>query len=345
MVKKSLYLQRCFDLARLGAGGASPNPVVGAVLVNNDRIIGEGFHQMYGAAHAEVNCLKSVAPHDQHLIKNSTLYISLEPCCIVGNTPACTEMIRKNGIKKVVYATVDPTSGVNGQSKKILENYGAHVEDGILQTEGNQLIRPRSVWINQKRPYIILKFAQSKDGFIGQKEKQVWLSNSYTKTLVHKWRSEVDAIIVGTNTAVLDNPKLTTRLYPGKNPLRIVLDKSKRLKKESNLLDNSTPTWVVTKEDHSASDQKNTTHLQMPFDQLLPSLNHELFKANKGILMVEGGAQLIDSYLKANLWDEARIFQTDVLLDSGIEAPKIDRKCAVSFPVKNNLVKYYFNNE
>ena len=207
MNDEELYIKRCFDLARLGKGKVSPNPLVGAVIVHENRVIGEGYHAAYGKAHAEVNAIESIKSEDKKLLKESIIYISLEPCCIHANTPPCTDLIIKNQIPKVVFSSIDRTPNVDGKSIEILEDAGCQVQLGILQSEGDQLCRFRNTFVAKKRPYIILKYAQSLDGFIGKKEESIWLTNSISKRLVHKWRSEADAIIIGTNTAEIDNPK------------------------------------------------------------------------------------------------------------------------------------------
>lgn len=338
------FMKRCFDLAKLGARTTSPNPMVGAVLVYDNRIIGEGFHQQYGSDHAEVNCINSVHVVDRPLIKDATLYISLEPCCIVGNTPACTDLIQKLGIKNVIYSSIDPTPGVNGNSKQLLEKTGTQVTEGIDYKKGDQIVRYRSVIARLSRPYIILKFARSADGFMGINDKQVWLSNSYTKTLSHKWRSEVDAIMVGTNTAKLDNPKLNNRLYFGKSPLRIVLDRKSRLSKDLHVMDKSNATWVISENDNTSSNEHNLEFIKMNFDEkLIPNILENLYKSNKGILLVEGGSQLLQSFVDLGLWDEARIFNTDVHLNEGVKAPRISGPIHKKWKLRNNEVYQIFN--
>ncbi|NJK84368.1 MAG: bifunctional diaminohydroxyphosphoribosylaminopyrimidine deaminase/5-amino-6-(5-phosphoribosylamino)uracil reductase RibD [Saprospiraceae bacterium] len=218
----TLFLQRCFDLARLGAGAVAPNPMVGAVVVHKGKIIGEGYHQKYGKAHAEVNAIDSIPSALKYLLPQSTLYVSLEPCCFFGNTPACTDLIIRSKIPKVVIAALDATPEVSGKGVAILKKHG--IEVVISGNEGNALVRPRTVFVQQNRPYLILKYAQTRDGFIGKPNERLIISNLYTQRLVHKWRSEVNAILVGTNTAVLDNPQLNNRLYFGQSPIRLLLD-------------------------------------------------------------------------------------------------------------------------
>ncbi|RMF32110.1 MAG: bifunctional diaminohydroxyphosphoribosylaminopyrimidine deaminase/5-amino-6-(5-phosphoribosylamino)uracil reductase RibD, partial [Bacteroidetes bacterium] len=224
-VSDEVFMRRCFDLARLGAGRVSPNPMVGAVLVYEGRIIGEGWHRRYGGAHAEVNALASVAPSDRALIRRSTLYVSLEPCCIHRKTPPCTNLILREGIPRVVVSCLDPTPEVNGRGLELLREGGVEVRVGVLEEEGRRLIRFREAFVRHGRPFVLLKFACSRDGFLGKPGEQIWISNPWTKRWVHRCRAAADAILVGTRTARTDNPQLTTRLFFGDSPLRIVLDR------------------------------------------------------------------------------------------------------------------------
>jgi diaminohydroxyphosphoribosylaminopyrimidine deaminase/5-amino-6-(5-phosphoribosylamino)uracil reductase len=219
------FMQRCFDLACLGAGATSPNPVVGAVIVHQNRIIGEGYHMAYGKAHAEVNAVRSIRAEDRHLLKQATLYVSLEPCNIHRNTPPCTLLILEESIPRVVVSTVDHTPGVDGSGLARLRAAGVEVTVGVLEKEGQRLSQARNTFITRHRPYILLKYAQSANGiFAPEDNRQLWLTNPYSKRLVHKWRSEASAILVGANTAIADNPRLNNRLYYGKSPVRVILD-------------------------------------------------------------------------------------------------------------------------
>lgn len=316
------YIRRTFQLAQLGAGNVSPNPMVGAVLVNNDRIIGEGYHQQHGQAHAEVNALKNVRAEDRHLIAQSTLYVSLEPCCIFGRTPPCTNLILDNEIPKVVISCLDLTPKVAGNGVQILRDAGVEVITGILEEEGLWLSRFRRTFVTQNRPHIILKFAQSQDGFLGKPDKQVWLTNTYSKRYVHKMRSKIDAILIGSNTARVDNPQLTNRLYIGKSPLRIVLNQNKDLSTNLNIFQTATPTWWINKKTDGQLANSNTQLVKIDFDEyLLPNLLQKLQAANITSLMIEGGAATLQHFIDANLWDEAQILTADTLLQNGIKAP------------------------
>jgi len=315
-------MRRCFDLARLGAGHVAPNPMVGAVLVHDDKIIGEGYHQKYGEAHAEVNAVRSVQAEHRRLIPKSTLYVSLEPCCIFGRTPPCTKLIIEHKIPKVVISCLDATPEVAGQGVKMLQDAGVEVQTGVLQAEGEELAGIRNTFAGHRRPFIILKYAQSQDGFMGIPGEQVWLSNPYSKRLVHKWRSEVSAILVGTNTAVVDDPQLTNRLFFGPSPLRIVLDRTGRLSPKSKLLDDASPTWVVTANAEALQQGQQTKIIELDFDaELLENLLNKLYEAKVSSLLVEGGRQTLDAFLQKNLWDEARILVSEKLLGKGIPAP------------------------
>ena len=330
-------MKRAFDLAMLGSGSVSPNPRVGAVIVHNNKIIGEGWYEKDGGSHAEVNAVNSVLPKHKKWLPKSTIYVSLEPCCIYGRTPPCTNLIIDEKIPKVVISSIDQTDGVNGNGLKQLRDNGVKISTGILEKEGTKISQYRNHFVSKKRPYVILKYAQSKDGFMAKKGEQVWLSNPFSKRLVHKWRSEIDAIIVGTNTARIDNPKLTNRYYFGKSPLRIVLDSNLTLSDELFLKDDSTPTWIITGQEKLPSNKKNTIYHYLPFDtQLFKSILQLLGAHGCTTLMVEGGAKLLQSVIKSELWDEIRILESNEYLDEGIKAPQIFTKVIDSI-LDNNL--------
>jgi diaminohydroxyphosphoribosylaminopyrimidine deaminase/5-amino-6-(5-phosphoribosylamino)uracil reductase len=330
------FMRRCFDLARLGAGSVSPNPMVGAVLVYEDKIIGEGWHKKFGEAHAEVNCLASVLPENQKLIAKSTLYCSLEPCFHFGKTPPCTDLILEKKIPRVVVANVDPNPLVAGKSLAKLRAAGVEVESGILEKEGHWLNRAFFTWITQKRPYIILKWAQAADGFMGRVGERTPISGPAALRLVHRWRSESDAILVGTATALADNPRLDVRFYFGKNPLRIVFDREGKIPPDFHLLDDSTETWVFGEERHFVIGRHFVIdpHLSGEFFErtkffptkgkvLITNLLEKLFEVNKAILLVEGGANVLSQFLGNDLWDEIRILENERRLGGGVAAPKV----------------------
>lgn len=339
-------MKRCFDLANLGAGSVSPNPMVGAVLVYKDRIIGEGFHEEYGKAHAEVNAVNSVQTKEKHLIKDATLYVSLEPCCIFGKTPPCTQLILDNKIKKVVIATLDKTPGVAGNGVKILEKAGIEVETNVLEKEGAYISRYRNTLVSKNRPYIILKFAKSSDGFMGNQKEQVWISNLFSKRYAHKGRSGIDAILIGTSTAKIDDPQLTNRYYFGKSPLRIVLDKDLKLSAQLKIYDDSVKTWIVTEQtenfQHSAF--KQTYFIQLSFDEnLLKKLMERLAEEKISSLLIEGGKYTLDSFLKLNLWDEAMVFRNKKMIYSGIKGPDVSGQMIDEYQIDDDELTFYSN--
>jgi diaminohydroxyphosphoribosylaminopyrimidine deaminase/5-amino-6-(5-phosphoribosylamino)uracil reductase len=315
------YMHRCFQLARLGAGSVSPNPMVGAVLVYEDRIIGEGWHRRYGEAHAEVNAVHSVAEADRHLIPRATLYCSLEPCFHFGKTPPCVDLILEQKIPRVVVSNTDPNPLVAGQSLHKLREAGVEVTEGVLEAEGFYLNRAFFTWIAKKRPHIILKWAQSADGFIARTGEQTAISGPLAKRLVHRWRSESDAILVGTTTALTDNPRLDSRLYFGKSPLRIALDFKAKIPLTACLLDDTLTTWIIgpARGDHF----KNTNFLEPGAENWIPELLQKLYEAKRAILLVEGGAHTLRQFLEAGWWDEIRLIENPQRLGSGVQAPEI----------------------
>lgn len=314
-----LFMRRCFDLAVLGQSAVAPNPMVGAVIVYQNRIIGEGWHQQYGGPHAEVHAIRS-AP--QHLLELSTLYCSLEPCHHYGKTPPCVDLIIAHKIPRVVIANTDPNPLVAGQSIRKMRELGIEVITGILEEEGKQLNRTFFTWITQKRPYIILKWAQSADGYLGKLGERTAITGPVTRRLVHRWRTEVDAILVGTQTALVDNPQLDSRYYPGKNPLRIVPDFYQKIPDSAHLLDDTTPTWVIGPE--RAGTWEQTVFQPFSRENMLPELLAELYAQKKATLLVEGGANMLQSFIDAGLYDEIRVITNpQKILNGGIRVPSL----------------------
>ena len=326
MIEDKLFMRRCLDLAKLGIGKASPNPMVGSLLLHDGEVIGEGFHKQYGGKHAEVNCFESVSEEKEVKIPQSILFVSLEPCCFHGNTPACSDLIIRKKVKDLRISTTDKTPKVNGKGLEILKNADVEVKTRILENLGNWFVRFRTVFVTKKRPYIILKYAVSKDGYIGKKGENIWLTNPISKRLVHKWRSEVGAIMVGTNTALTDNPTLNNRYFPGGSPLRIVTDRFNKISNDSNLKNGEIPTWIIgNKNDDNDDPSINLTYLDLPEGaEFLPALFDRLVNLKIDTLLVEGGATLLKSFIDAGLWDEARVFETDKVIGNGIPAPKIE---------------------
>ncbi|RAJ00325.1 diaminohydroxyphosphoribosylaminopyrimidine deaminase [Chitinophaga skermanii] len=315
-----IFMQRCIELATMGAGHVMPNPMVGAVLVYNGRIIGEGYHQQYGQAHAEVNCVNNVADIDRPLIKSSTMYVSLEPCAHHGKTPPCAHLIVREQIPHVVIGCVDTFSKVSGKGIEILKNAGIQVTTGILENACRELNKRFFTFHEQKRPYIVLKWSQSVDGFIGTTDRQpVKISNEYTDRLVHKWRSEEAAILVGTNTAVNDNPRLNTRLWPGNNPARVVIDLDLRIPPTHHIYDGSVKTFIVTTHGTvpcgatAITVERNGNVLQ----QMLSALHIHHVQS----ILIEGGAFTLQEFIALELWDEARIIVNEKPLGTGVSAP------------------------
>lgn len=303
-------MRRCIQLARCGEAGAAPNPMVGAVVVCDGCIIGEGYHRRCGGPHAEVNAIRSV--REKHLLSRSTIYVSLEPCSHFGKTPPCTDLIISSGIPRVVVGCADPFAKVNGLGIKKLQDAGCEVVVGVLEQECQELNCRFFTFHQQHRPWITLKWAQSEDEFIGQptsnsltkRENRVFFSNALTQTLVHRLRARQQAILVGTRTALADNPTLTTRYWPGPNPLRLTIDRRGILPPTLHLLDASTPTIIYTHEN-------------------LREILTDLYERGIQSLLVEGGAKLLQSFIDEGLWDEARIETAPLRLGQGIAAPHL----------------------
>ena len=319
-----IFMQRCLKLAELGAGYTSPNPLVGAVLVHEGRIIGEGYHQQYGEPHAEVNCLGSVRDADRSLIPNSSLYVSLEPCVHHGKTPPCTDLILREKIPRVVVGCRDPFREVNGKGIEKLLAHGVQVDYPVLHEQAKELNRRFITFHQQKRPYIILKWAQSLNHKMsGTTGKREMISNDYSNRLVHKWRSEEAGIMVGTNTALLDNPELTVRLWKGKNPIRIVVDQQLRLPDSLKLFDGSVHTIVL----NNSTDLKAGNLLfkkMVPEKSRTSSILSALHSLNILSVLVEGGPKLLQSFIDEGLWDEIRtITNNELLIPQGISSPDI----------------------
>lgn len=339
------FMRRCFYLAQQAGKEVRPNPRVGSVLVYNNKIIGEGFHHEAGKEHAEVNCIQSVKPEDLPLIPESTLYVSLEPCSIIGKTPACTDLIISHQIKKVVISTLDPNPLVYGNGVQALKDQGIEVVSEILEKEGKDLISPFMINQLQKRPYVILKLVKSKDHKIGQKGKKIWLSNQASTELSHKWRNEIDAILVGTNTVINDNPSLDNRYFGINQPIRISLDRENRISEQMNIKNGKQPTLIFT-QNHSQAGHKNLEYINIDFESksIIGDILNILFDHNIYVLMVEGGAKMIRSFLDSGLWDEARVISCPQDLYEGINAPNIRGKLWKKVRLDEDEVQYILNN-
>lgn len=334
------YIKRCIKLSKNGFGTTYPNPMVGSVIVYENQIIGEGWHKKAGEPHAEVNAIRSVK--DKSLLKKATIYVSLEPCSHFGKTPPCCDLIIEHQIPNVVVGTVDPNEKVAGNGIKKLIAAGANVTVGILENECNELNKRFFTFHQEKRPYIILKWAESQDGFlspekeIDQDRKPVWITNTYSRQLVHKWRSEEQAILVGTQTVIDDNPKLNTRDWSGNNPVRVVLDQNNRIAKDSFVFDNSVKTIVFTKSETNIS-AENTNFEVIDFNQnIIPQILAVLYQNQIQSIIIEGGLQTLQSFIDQNIWDEARIFIGNTSFGKGTKAPFIQKK---------NPIKTYIQND
>ncbi len=320
------YMQRCIELARLGAGSVSPNPMVGCVIVCGNEIVGEGFHRKYGEAHAEVNAVNSVATPE--LLKESTLYVSLEPCAHHGRTPPCTGLIIEKQIPRVVIGAADSSPEVAGRGIKKLKEAGIEVVSGVLGQECRELNKRFFTFHEKKRPYIILKWAQTSDGFIDIARESSdygepnWITGDLALRLVHKIRAEEDAIIVGTNTALKDNPSLSVRNWAGESSLRIVIDKELKLPETLKFFDGTQKTLILNALKTEKEDLTEWFKLDFSKD-ILPQILSELFSRKILSLIVEGGRQLLESFIRDGLWDEAHVFSGNKFFFSGIEAPKI----------------------
>lgn len=321
-------MRRCLELAVLANGHVAPNPMVGAVLVHNDRIIGEGYHREYGQAHAEVNCLSSVPEQDRHLVRESTLYVSLEPCAHFGKTPPCADLVVKHQIPTVVIGCRDPFREVNGRGIEKLKAAGITTITGVLENECIALNKRFFTYHQKQRPYIILKWAQTADGFMGLEGQRLLISNAITNRLVHKWRSEEAAILVGTNTALQDDPELTTRHWPGRSPLRVVIDLDLQLPVNLRLFDGKQPTIVfnTVKEEF----KNGLRFVVVNREHSLPQqIGAALWQLGVQSLLVEGGCKTLQLFFDEALWDEARIIQHDDMkipaagYDLGIKAPRV----------------------
>ncbi|RYF86151.1 MAG: bifunctional diaminohydroxyphosphoribosylaminopyrimidine deaminase/5-amino-6-(5-phosphoribosylamino)uracil reductase RibD [Chitinophagaceae bacterium] len=345
MANHELYMNRCQHLAKLGAGRVAPNPMVGALLVCNEIIIGEGYHEQYGHAHAEVNCINSVAESQQYLIKASTLYVSLEPCSHYGKTPPCSSFILKHNIRRVVVACSDPFEKVDGSGIRQLRAAGVEVIEGVLEKEARELNRTFFTFHQKKRPFIVLKWAQTMDGFISASDgKRLSISNNISNVFTHKMRAQADAILVGTNTAFHDNPKLDTRHWPGSNPLRIVVDVALKLPAHLHLFSDGQPSVVLnfTKEEQF----ENVYYHKINQEHSLPAqLLSFLHKQNKQCVMVEGGSILLQSFIDQNLWDEAVVItNTKQFIEQGLKAPKLPvMAVAQQWSLIDDQIKTYRN--
>ena len=338
-------MARCLQLAKNGLGNTYPNPMVGSVIVYNDRIIGEGWHHQAGQPHAEVNAVNSVK--DTSLLEKATIYVSLEPCSHFGKTPPCSDMIIAKGIKKVVIGTVDPFIEVAGRGIKKLMDAGCEVLVGVLEQECIDLNKRFFTFHQQKRPYIILKWAESLDGFIAPDAERrstrepVWITNKFSKQLVHKWRAEEQSILVGRKTVEADNPSLTTRDWSGASPTRIVIDRKLKIDLESTVFDHTVPTLVFTEKEQSNSD--NLKYITIDFTKnTIQQILDSVYKEGLQSVIIEGGSATLQQFIDAEAWDEARVFKGTTSFTNGIHAPKLkSAKTLKTEKLTGDLLVYY----
>ncbi len=317
------FMNRCLELARHGAGHTSPNPMVGAVVVHNGLIAGEGYHRRWGEAHAEVNAIASV--RDEAVLRDSTLYVSLEPCSHYGKTPPCAELIIRKGIPRVIVGCADPFPEVAGRGIRLLREAGVEVVAGVLEKECRALNEAFMTFQTEKRPFVTLKWAESADGFLDARRTSpgtppALLSNAVTAARVHKLRAESAAILVGTNTALLDNPSLTVRRWSGKSPVRMVIDRQRKIPASFHLMDGTGPTIVFTEGEKGQTGQ--TEYVPLDFrkpvvEQILQCLHERRLDS----LVVEGGRVTLQQFLDSGLWDRAIVEQSPRALGSGVKAP------------------------
>ncbi|WP_229702434.1 bifunctional diaminohydroxyphosphoribosylaminopyrimidine deaminase/5-amino-6-(5-phosphoribosylamino)uracil reductase RibD [Maribacter cobaltidurans] len=346
-----LYMRRCIEIAKNGLGQTAPNPMVGAVIVYDDRIIGEGCTSAYGGPHAEVNAIDSVK--DKSPLYKSTLYVTLEPCSHYGKTPPCADLIIKHKIPKVVIGLKDPHEKVSGRGIQLLEEAGCEVTIGVLEKECREHHKRFLTFHEKKRPYIILKWAQTLDGFIAptkeiRKENPApfWITNEYSRQLVHKWRSEEQGILTGTNTVLEDNPKLDVRWWTGRHPIRIIIDRNQKIPMGFHVFEGISPTILFTSIKNSINKYKNIdlVNINENYNMAL-DMSKKLYELNIQSVFVEGGAKTIQSFINENLWDEARIFTGDIFFGDGLPAPLLEGRIIKEKQIQNDLLKILRNDQ
>ena len=335
-------MKKCLELATKGMGYVSPNPMVGCVIVFNNQIIGEGYHKKYGTAHAEINAIENVK--DKSLLKKSTLYVNLEPCVHFGKTPPCTNLIIESEIPKVVIGCRDSYSEVSGKGIEKMQNIGIEVIVGVLEKESRELNKRFFTFHEKKRPYIILKWAESKDGFMAplNQKKPFWMTSSESKKLVHKWRAEEEAILIGRITAKKDNPSLTVREVAGNNPIRIIIDKNLTLSGDLNLFNSEAKTIILNA--IKSEETRTNQFIRIDFNYLIENILEELHKQNIQSVIVEGGSKTLQSFIDVTMWDEARIFTANKELKDGVKAPIIEGKILSAAKIDTDFLKIIVND-
>lgn len=333
------FMQRAIELAGLAQGSTSPNPMVGCVIVHEGKVIGEGYHEIYGGPHAEPNAIQSV--QNKNLLPESTVYVTLEPCAHWGKTPPCANLLVEKQVKKVVVGALDSNPLVGGKGIQILRDAGIEVVTGILADKIRNQNRRFFTYIEKKRPYILLKWAQTEDGFIARENyDSKWISSQYSRQLVHKWRSEEDVIMVGTLTAQYDNPKLSVRDWEGKNPVRVVIDRKLLLNPDLYLFDQSQATLCYNQIQEKTEGSLHHVKMEEGFDveAVLSDLYHKKIQS----ILVEGGAQLLKKFIEKELWDEARVFTGNIAFGQGITAPKLTGVLQEEINIMGDKLQVFF---
>ena len=342
MIEHEIYMKRCLQLAKNGLGTTYPNPLVGSVIVHKGKIIGEGWHKKAGEPHAEVNAINSVK--NKELLSKSTIYVNLEPCSHFGKTPPCANLIIEHKIPKVVIGCIDSYSEVAGKGIEKLTNSGCKVTLNVLEKECLEINKRFFTFHNKKRPYIILKWAETADGFIApltnESKTSIAISNIYSRQLVHKYRTEEQAILVGTNTVLNDNPNLDARDWFGNNPIRIILDRTHKIPTDFNVKNKKNPTIIFTEEENCVNSE-NCIYEFATFDTLLISNN--LYDKNIQSIIIEGGTITLQQFINSNLWDEARVFSSENNMNEGIKKPNFNFIANQKVKIKNNQLKIYTN--
>lgn len=341
MSDEEKYMFRALELATLGRGLVSPNPMVGCIIVKDDRIVGEGWHRKYGEAHAEVNAVNSVRNKD--LLNGSDVYVTLEPCSHFGKTPPCADLLSSLPIKKVIIAQEDPNPLVAGKGIAKLRSAGKEVITGVLEQEASEVNRRFLTYFIKKRPYIMLKWAQTADGFVAREDgSSKWISNSLSRVLVHKWRSEEDAILVGRKTAEVDDPELTVRNWNGKNPVRVVIDSQCKLSSDLKVFNGAAETLIFNCHKNEEQDKNKFIKLNGSLD-FLDEMLANLHSRKVQSLIVEGGSMVLNSFIRNNLWDEIRLFKSRTRFTNGIQAPALSFLPDEAHEVRDDILEIFYN--
>ncbi|WP_236017445.1 bifunctional diaminohydroxyphosphoribosylaminopyrimidine deaminase/5-amino-6-(5-phosphoribosylamino)uracil reductase RibD [Roseivirga sp. E12] len=338
----SFFMQRALELAELGRGKVSPNPMVGCVIVHEEQVIGEGWHRKYGEGHAEVNAINDVSK--QSLLKEATAYVTLEPCAHHGKTPPCADLLVSKGVKRVVVGAVDSNPLVGGKGIARMIDAGIDVSDGLLAEESRALNRRFFTFIEKKRPYVILKWAQTADGFVARENyDSKWISGEASRNMVHQWRAEEDAIMVGTRTAQYDDPQLNVRNWNGDDPVRVVIDKNLTLSSELKLFDGQQRTLVYNAQKSQSA--HNLEYINVGEENYLTFILKDLYDRKIQSIIIEGGSALLSSFIEQGLWDEARIFTANMEFEKGIAAPIVEGQMLDSLQIGNDNLSIYLNPE